>query len=1043
MGKGMGLISRREFIGGVAASAAAVYTASNLTKVSAQGGVLNIVVFWEDDFHSVDGFELEQREIRAALSGHKITFVAGDALAKALTANVDVFINPFGSAFPRNGWKAILKYLQDGGNLLNLGGKPFSIPIGADKDSKISQTSYHKRLGITQYFSVDMEKHEDFVTTDTSVKFEDKPVQIFETYLKLTSVNDFPEDSGSDGRREARVTALVYGQKNTDSDDRLIPISAPIIAIDRLQGEFAGGRWVLANYEGAVSGLLLRALVDICSIGAFELTATPVHAKLLPDEKLGVRINLTVPKNNLQVTSAGLFLGEEDESINESGMPPFQPNTEFVRQFTVPETGCCVGSLRIGVKLKGGRAFELESRFGFWIGDGEPVEGGAVITANRHNLLRNGAPFVVTGTTYMSSSVARRFLLEPNPLEWDRDFGLMKEAGVNMVRTGIWMGWKAHLDAKGAVKEEVLRAFDAFILTSLKHEIPVMFTFFAFIPELFGGKSAYLDPRSIEGQKKFMAAFASRVKGVNSIIWDLINEPSFANPKQLWSCRPNYDEFEKAAWKEWLKKRFEETDENLLAGTVSAKWRLREDEEPFALPTNRDFDNVNIHVERRPLRAMDFRLFAQDAFNGWVRTMSEALREAGGPQQLVTVGQDEAGTNDSPAQQFHAEVVDLTGLHNWWANDDLLWDAVVTKSPSKPNLVQETGVMFYEKQDGAAVRTDADSADLLERKMALSVGANGAGFIQWIWNSNPFMDNENESAIGFLRADGTFKDELDRFMDISLISANQSSRFVGREEEDILMVIPQSQMFSPRNLATEATKKAVRALHYHCRQTCRAVGEHQLQQIEGEDRPPRLIILPAPRTLSSAAWQSLLNLVEDGSYLLLSGYFEEDEYFLPAERMAPRAMFKGFRSVRQFESVKIEERNYNVRFAGEKIQRVDRALSVDDSVQESSDNEGRILWMPVPLENGEDIAPIAAFYQIGINIAGIPRLYTVTGADESILIRPTVFKDAVLYTMVNEGSKDARLRLTQRGARRPLDVTVSAGRTRVILLDRASGAVIA
>ena len=48
----------------------------------------------------------------------------------------------------------------------------------------------------------------------------------------------------------------------------------------------------------------------------------------------------------------------------------------------------------------------------------------------------------------------------------------MKDAGVNMVRTGIWTGWKKYMPVPGKIDEEVLRAFDAFLLTAHKHDIP-------------------------------------------------------------------------------------------------------------------------------------------------------------------------------------------------------------------------------------------------------------------------------------------------------------------------------------------------------------------------------------------------------------------------------------------------------------------------------------------------------------------------------------------------------------------------------------------
>jgi hypothetical protein len=47
----------------------------------------------------------------------------------------------------------------------------------------------------------------------------------------------------------------------------------------------------------------------------------------------------------------------------------------------------------------------------------------------------------------------------------------------------------------------------------------------------------------------------------------------------------------------------------------------------------------------------------------------------------------------------------------------------------------------------------------------VALGANAAGFIQWIWNTNCYMASGNEAAIGFLRADGTAKPELEPFLE--------------------------------------------------------------------------------------------------------------------------------------------------------------------------------------------------------------------------------------------------------------------------------------
>jgi len=80
----------------------------------------------------------------------------------------------------------------------------------------------------------------------------------------------------------------------------------------------------------------------------------------------------------------------------------------------------------------------------------------------------------------------------------------------------------------------------------------------------------------------------------------------------------------------------------------------------------------------------------------------------------VTLGQDEGGTADRPAQSIYYDSLDYTAVHTWWNNDDLLWDGVVTKSPELPNVHQETGLMSLHDKDGFAWRTPEAAARLLE-----------------------------------------------------------------------------------------------------------------------------------------------------------------------------------------------------------------------------------------------------------------------------------------------------------------------------------------
>jgi hypothetical protein len=152
------------------------------------------------------------------------------------------------------------------------------------------------------------------------------------------------------------------------------------------------------------------------------------------------------------------------------------------------------------------------------------------------------------------------------------------------------------------------------------------------------------------------------------------------------------------------------------------------------LPRLQDFESVNLIDERAPLKTLEYRLFAQDMFIRWVRQVTPAIRSNGNTKQLITVGQDEGGLSDSPNPQFFAREVDFTSMHNWWLNDDIVWDSVLAKTPGKLNLMEETGVMFYEKADGgAAWRSEAEaptcwsgSSRSLSRRMAPDL-SSGSG----------------------------------------------------------------------------------------------------------------------------------------------------------------------------------------------------------------------------------------------------------------------------------------------------------------------------
>lgn len=999
------------------------------------------VVFLDEPLFPAGEIALPERaELERELAGFDLAFVpVAEFRARLEAGTVDVVVNPYGSYFPKEGYAALSGFLVKGGNWVNLGGVPLSRPVAREASSwraEVATTAYHKKLGITQAFPVDASAIASYRSPGLRRDLDFTASEVYELYVRFTDAKDFPAEDGSAGPRDAVLRPLVVGL-GEGSD----VVAAPVVAIDRLQGAYAGGRWLLANFRGTIAPSALREIISHAAEGATEFTARMSLACYREGELPSVLLRLLRPQNDVKERLGGPcrveILDERHRTIASvrvslRGTGATSSAESVLKPGHLPPG---LYEVRVTVPVKSPfveRPIAFTSTTGFWVYDRTLLEEGTAFTTGEQFLLRDGSPYPVTGTTYMGSDVHRKFLFEPNPYLWDRDFAAMREAGVNMVRTGIWTGWKNFMLDAGAPNESAFRAMDAFLLTARRHQIPVIFTFFAFLPESWGGANPYLDPRSVAAQKEFVTLFTRRYGMVREIIWDLINEPSFCSPAHLWQCRPNYDAFESAEWNAWLGRRYPS------ASRLQELYRAAADE-PIALPPLEDFDDANIFNDRRPIRVIDYRLFAQEMFARWARELAASIRANGNPAQLITVGQDEGGTYERPGNQFFGDAVDFTCLHNWWLNDHLLWDNVVTKAPGKVNLVEETGVMFYETMEGRAWRTEQEVANLLDRKMALSLGAGGAGFIEWVWNTNCFMASDNEAAIGFHRVDGSRKPELLGFRRYAAFMAEHRRKLTGRVEEDVLMVLPHSQMFSVRNFATEATQRSVRAMHYSCGVPMRAVSEYTLGKIADA---PKLVVVPAARTLSEGAWNALLGMADAGATVLMTGSVDRDDHWLPADRMAVLGAKTASKPVMPEETMRIGGKEFRLSYRGDKGQRVEKSVMEGGgpaSVAAFPRGRGTILWSPLPVELAEQIEPTVALYDEALRRSGITAAVRTEERDPSLLVLPTVFHDTILVTILSESDRETSTKILHRETGVSVPLTLPPQQATMLFLDRKSG----
>ena len=874
------------------------------------------------------------------------------------------------------------------------------------------------------------------------------PARAWALSVRLTSSKLFPDEDGSEGPREAILDGLIHVNRPASADNPQAgyPYAAPAVLVDRMAGEFAGGRWVFATSDRQPGASAIRDLVRAAAMGCQRLQLRSTRRVIEPGQPLSIVVSYVRPG----VTAASPFRADFLVSVRSgSGGTPREVkkvtlagegpviDARLSVPVAVPGTPVRImaGVSPVGSEQAGASLLMTSAADHCWVRGADDLSFGSPLGASGTTLMRDGQPFIAAGTTFMPAHAQRRFLVEPSGAI-SNGLAAIRARGGNIVRTGIWTGWSLHADPAGQPTPAVLEALDAYLLSAVhEYGLAVVFTFFAFLPYAWGGVNPYLDPKAVAAQKTFITAIVRRYRNVKGLVWDLINEPSFSSAAQLWTTRPNYDAFEQRAWEAWLANRYPSPTRETHLQRLQEMWRCAPGEE-VALPPVADFVDTNLFGARKPLKALDYRLFAQEMFRRWTQTMVSAIKEAGGPDALVTVGQDEGGVVERPSNHFFGDAVDLTSIHTWWFNDDQLWDIVTSTHPARPNLVQETGVMHYEKADGQPWRTEAEVRNLLERKLAMAVGVSGAGFIEWTWHTNPYLPSDNEAAIGLMRVDGSFKPEFEAWRGFTQFATSAAPFMKDRERDDVLLVIPHANQFSVRAHAVEATRRAVRTMHYDCRITMSAASEFDL---DAWPERPALAVLPSPRILSRGAWTRLMSWVTEGTTLVVSGPFDEDEHWLPTGRMAALGLDARTRPVMPEETIVLDGRRYAVRYRGEKMQRVESAVTASEAgVNVASRGRGRVLWSPLPVELSDEPESTAALYRLATREAGVSPLFT-TDAPSPVLVYPARYAHHTLYTIVSETSGDTRVRVTDAQTGTTHEAVVPGGRAALILIDRQTG----
>jgi hypothetical protein len=988
------------------------------------------VVFFEKDFPIVENSAISRSVLERSLVSLQPRFLGlADLQKKNALEEGDLLVLPYGSAFPADAWDVIRNHLGHG-NLLVLGGRPLFVPVYRDSTGwqvGQPQNTYAGSLGIQH--SYEAPQHGPW-----RVQWDEDAPWFSDTVLHARRVF---VHTGHGGRY--RGLGFLVGPRG----DRL---AAPVVAEDLVGRGLPPRRRVYLSFDAepaywdSRAGIeLIRHAAMYASHGGLRLWLDLQQLTLEPGSRVSGAVDVARGDAPAQLTLELL-----------SGSKVLAARTTTCRGSLHEELGLPAplnrpGLYRVRASLSFGDTVFERYTSGVCVRDPALMQSGEHLEAGRDYFRRGGKPFLMVGTNYFSTDpyTSGFFVgqsIGGNGWRWEQDFSEMERQGFTTVRTGIWLNRGRYLDVvSGAADERLLRAIEAYLQAAARHHMQVIFTFFAFDPQtemqqgpgqegnrLGPGSNPYLDPVAVEAQLSYARAIVSRFRNVPFLSYDLINEPSFTNPGRLWKGNsPNGDPRELAAWRRWLERRYSSIDK------LARAWRTVPDElrafENVPLPSVADLELAR-SGNPRIVRAVDYNLFAQDAFCQWVDTLIHAIRTAGS-EQLVTVGQDEGGVVDRVLNQFWAEApVNYTVNHSWWRDDALLWNSVVAKSPHKPNIIGETGPQPVWSMDGSWRWDDVQGRSLLERKLALGFANANAGVLHWDWSSN--------DTFSLLRRDGSQKQWMGVIRGIADFARESQSQATEARLPDIALVLPQALQLSVfGSWGITVQQNAVRALYHHARATAFVTGEYQLSRMPDA----RLIIVPAPWVLHQEAWDQLMSRVRAGATLLISGRIDGDEHWVSIPERT-----RGWKSAYAWGALTSREATVTwpagtarLSYGGERTTYGERGiLPGGQTFLDVQLGAGRILYFALPLELADQLNEVGRIYKYAMNRAGAGAAYETSCEDPGILICPTQLADATLYVLTSESTASSAVAFRDKLSGAEFRMSLAEGRAALLLVGR-------
>ncbi len=462
-----------------------------LTAVS---GFSKTVVFLEKDFPSIDNGVISRATLEKVFASMDDRFVGLADLQKSL-ADSDLLVLPYGSAFPADAWETISHHLENG-NLLVLGGRPLYVPVFRDSTEwrvEPPQNTFSRHLGIMYSYAVT--QHGPW-----SLKW-DEDVPFFSSRLSAISLDPQRVFANSGyGQRYRGIGFLVDAQGNR--------LAAPVVADDAFGRASTPRRGVYLSFDAdstywnSDSAIeLIRGAAIYASFGGDRLWIDLQSLALDPGEHVTGTVDVLRGGEPAKLTIELL----SDSKVLETRTIDCRNSLHEEIGLTTPLTGPRLYVVRAILAVSKGTSSETiidQYTSGVEVRDASLLRSGDRLEAGRDyfSLVEDppkgqavpgsGKPYLPVGVNYFSTDpyTSDFFVgqsLGGNAYVWERDFAEMEQQGVTIVRTGTWVNRLRYLDeVTGAADERLLRAIEAYLEEAARHHIQVIFTFFAFDPQV-------------------------------------------------------------------------------------------------------------------------------------------------------------------------------------------------------------------------------------------------------------------------------------------------------------------------------------------------------------------------------------------------------------------------------------------------------------------------------------------------------------------------------------------------------------------------------